>query len=317
MPPNPPDIAVVIPALNAATHLRTALSSLAAQDVGYEAVLVDGGSRDDTVAIAAEAGVRVISAPGTSIYEAHNRGFAETRAPAIVLLNADDVLLPGALEAWRDALARAPTADIVRGRATFAEIDGAGVAGPVALFPDRLRMALVPGHDVDLVALDLAAELHLRLPLNDPLPQHGRHPLGVVGIEVEFLGDLLVREVQAHEVQDQDPDPQRLVVPGEDRLGQVIEAAAAGPALVTLPLRLGLIPALLDNPVRIAMGAADTRGPAEVANHLVALGVVDDPQDVDEHRRCSLRLTNRSGGLLGLDCRAGASIVHSSPWNTG
>ena len=61
MPPNPPDIAVVIPALNAATHLRTALSSLAAQDVGYEAVLVDGGSRDDTVAIAAEAGVRVIA----------------------------------------------------------------------------------------------------------------------------------------------------------------------------------------------------------------------------------------------------------------
>ena len=40
---NAPDIAVVIPALNAATHLRTALSSLAAQSTDYEAVLVDGG----------------------------------------------------------------------------------------------------------------------------------------------------------------------------------------------------------------------------------------------------------------------------------
>ena len=49
MPANAPDIAVVIPALNAATHLRTALSSLAAQDADFEAVLVDGGSRDDTV----------------------------------------------------------------------------------------------------------------------------------------------------------------------------------------------------------------------------------------------------------------------------
>ena len=45
-----------------------------------------------------------------------------------------------------------------------------GVAGPVALFPDGLRMALVTGHHVDLVALDLAAELRLGLPLNDPLP---------------------------------------------------------------------------------------------------------------------------------------------------
>jgi glycosyltransferase involved in cell wall biosynthesis len=147
MPANAPDVAVVIPALNAATHLRTALSSLAAQDADFEAVLVDGGSQDDTVAIAAQAGVRVICAPGTSIYEAHNRGFAETRAPAIVLLNADDVLLPGALAAWRDALAGAPEAGIVRGRATFAEFDGAGVADPVAGADERAAGPL----DTDLL----------------------------------------------------------------------------------------------------------------------------------------------------------------------
>jgi glycosyltransferase involved in cell wall biosynthesis len=147
MPPNAPDIAVVIPALNAAAHLRAALSSLAAQDADYEAVLVDGGSSDDTVAIAARGGVRVISAPGTSIYEAHNRGFAETRAPAIVLLNADDVLLPGALAAWRDALARTPEADIARGRATFAEFDVAGVVGPVAGADERVAGPL----DTDLL----------------------------------------------------------------------------------------------------------------------------------------------------------------------
>ena len=147
MPQHTPDIAVVIPALNAAAHLRTALSSLAAQDADFEAVLVDGGSRDDTVAIADGAGVRVISAPGTSIYEAHNRGFAETSAPAIVLLNADDVLLPGALAAWRDALARAPQAGMARGRATFTEIDRAGVAGPVAGADERAAAPL----DTDLL----------------------------------------------------------------------------------------------------------------------------------------------------------------------
>jgi glycosyltransferase involved in cell wall biosynthesis len=145
--PAKPDIAVVIPALNAAAHLRTALGSLAAQDVDFEAVLVDGGSRDDTVAIATEAGVRVIAAPGTSIYEAHNRGFAETKAPAIVLLNADDVLLPGALAAWRDALAEAREAGMVRGRATFAELGSAGIAGPVAGADERAAAPL----DTDLL----------------------------------------------------------------------------------------------------------------------------------------------------------------------
>jgi glycosyltransferase involved in cell wall biosynthesis len=147
MPRHTPDIAVVIPALDAAAHLRTALSSLAAQDADFEAVLVDGGSRDDTVAIADGAGVRVISAPGSSIYEAHNRGFAETRAPAIVLLNADDVLLPDALAAWRDALAQAPTAGMARGRATFTEIGRAGVAGPVAGADERAAAPL----DTDLL----------------------------------------------------------------------------------------------------------------------------------------------------------------------
>jgi hypothetical protein len=78
--------------------------------------------------------------------------------------------------------------------------------------------------------------------LHDPLPKLGGHLMGVVGIEVQFAGDLLVREVQAHEVQRQDPGPEGLVVPGEDGIGQVVEAAAAGPALVAATVRLGLIP---------------------------------------------------------------------------
>jgi hypothetical protein len=93
----------------------------------------------------------------------------------------------------------------------------------------------VPRHDVDLVALDLAAEGDLRLPKDYPLPQRGGHPPGVIRVEVEFLGDLLVGEVQPHEVQAQDPDPQRLVVAGEDRPGQVVEPAAAAVALIHVP----------------------------------------------------------------------------------
>jgi len=136
MHPAGPAFAIILPALDAAAHLPQALASIATQRQdfagGVEAVLVDGGSRDATVAIAsAEPGLRIISAPGSSIYQALNRGIAETRAPAIVILNTDDVLLPGALAAWHDALARAPECGIARGRATFVEIDPAGAPVPV------------------------------------------------------------------------------------------------------------------------------------------------------------------------------------------
>jgi glycosyltransferase involved in cell wall biosynthesis len=127
-----PTIAVITPALNAAAHLGTALASLARQGVDVEAVLVDGGSSDDTPSMAADHGVRVVSAPGTSIYQAINRGIAETRADAIVLLNADDILLPGAVAAWRDALAQAPECGIARGRSVYVRRDARGAETAVA-----------------------------------------------------------------------------------------------------------------------------------------------------------------------------------------
>jgi GT2 family glycosyltransferase len=127
-----PTLSVIMPALNAAGRLREALASLAGEDGDIETVLVDGGSTDETIAIAAaRPGLRVIRAPGSSIYEALNRGIAATRASAIVFLNTDDMVLPGALPAWRDALARAPSSGIARGRATFVEIDAAGSVVPM------------------------------------------------------------------------------------------------------------------------------------------------------------------------------------------
>jgi GT2 family glycosyltransferase len=126
-----PSIAVIMPALNAAAHVHAALASLMAQGVQHEAVLVDGGSQDETARIAAAQHVRVINAPGTSIYEALNRGIAETNAGAIALLNADDVLLPGALTAWQAGFARAPKTDIVCGGAEFVELDSSGAMVPL------------------------------------------------------------------------------------------------------------------------------------------------------------------------------------------
>jgi hypothetical protein len=68
-------------------------------------------------------------------------------------------------------------------------------------------MTLVAGHDVHLVALDRAAELHLGLSSDDALLKLRGHDLGVIGVDPQLLGDLFVREVQPHEVEAQDSDP--------------------------------------------------------------------------------------------------------------
>src|SRR5262249_31554856 len=120
LPSDRASVAVIIPTLNAGPMLGEALRSLAEQMVRCEIVLVDGGSSDDTLEVASSAdGVRVISAPGTSIYEALNRGIEESGAPAICFLNADDTLLPGALAAFTDALARDPKAGLACGWPSF------------------------------------------------------------------------------------------------------------------------------------------------------------------------------------------------------
>src|SRR3954471_16736850 len=75
-----------------------------------------------------------------------------------------------------------------------------------APFCDCRRLALVPGHDVDLVDLHLTLQPHGRGFGNQAAAQLLGHGVHVRPVEAQFLGDLAVRKVQAHEVQAQHPD---------------------------------------------------------------------------------------------------------------
>jgi len=75
---------------------------------------------------------------------------------------------------------------------------------------NRFGMSLMSGDDVDLVAFDLAGENDLGLVLDDALPQLRAHPLGVVGIEIQLAGDLLVGEIQPEENTGTEPRPARV-----------------------------------------------------------------------------------------------------------
>src|SRR5579875_3316608 len=56
-------ISAILPTLDAAATLPQALSALCAPALLHEIIVADGGSRDDTLALARAAGARIVAAP--------------------------------------------------------------------------------------------------------------------------------------------------------------------------------------------------------------------------------------------------------------
>lgn len=117
-------LTLVTATLNAARLLERAHASAAGQGVAYQHVVVDGGSSDTTAAICAKLpAIDFILAPGSSIYEAWNIGIQRARGDAVLFLNADDELTPGALAIIEQTLHERPEAEIVAGRAVVEDDD--------------------------------------------------------------------------------------------------------------------------------------------------------------------------------------------------
>jgi rSAM/selenodomain-associated transferase 2 len=95
-------ISVVIPTWCEATDIRAAVAS--AQGLGDEVIVADGGSRDATVIIAAEAGARVVHAPkGRGAQLA--AGAEAAKGDVLLFLHADARLPPSARQSIEAALA--------------------------------------------------------------------------------------------------------------------------------------------------------------------------------------------------------------------
>lgn len=94
--PDPPSISAVVPTLNAERHLAACLGSLRAQDYAgqVELVVVDGGSTDATVAIAARFGAdRVLPNPLRSGEAGKAVGVKAARGELVLLLDSDNALV--------------------------------------------------------------------------------------------------------------------------------------------------------------------------------------------------------------------------------
>jgi GT2 family glycosyltransferase len=96
---------VVIPSWNSAALLPRCLGSLAEQATEVETLVVDNGSSDGSVGYLEREEVPHISLPRNSGFAAAvNLGASRVRARAILVLNADTVLEPGAIPALLAAL---------------------------------------------------------------------------------------------------------------------------------------------------------------------------------------------------------------------
>lgn len=89
-----PKFSIITITYNAASVIRPTLDSVISQTyTNYEYILVDGGSMDDTVAIAKASGIgfaHIISERDKGIYDAMNKGIALATGDYLCFLNAGD-----------------------------------------------------------------------------------------------------------------------------------------------------------------------------------------------------------------------------------
>jgi Glycosyl transferase family 2 len=112
-----PLVSVVIPCWNQAHYLGEAIESVLAQThPRLELVAVDDGSGDNSYEVAGRyPGVRRVRQPNRGVAAARNRGLAESRGEYVVFLDADDRLLPRAIEVGVRWLAAEPEAAFAAG----------------------------------------------------------------------------------------------------------------------------------------------------------------------------------------------------------
>jgi glycosyltransferase involved in cell wall biosynthesis len=117
-----PRVALVIPCFDDGLLLREAVASLAEHEPVERVIIDDGSSEPATIEALADieaSGWRIVRQRNTGLAGALQRGIAETVAPFVFRLDADDLLEPGALSDLADTLEANPEAGFAFGDFRF------------------------------------------------------------------------------------------------------------------------------------------------------------------------------------------------------
>ena len=133
--PGTPLVSIVIPCYNHGAFLREALSSIGVPSVDTEIVVVDDGSTDETPEVVAtfetSNAFRSVRQPNAGLAGARNRGLRESRGQFVIFLDADDRLVPGAVDLGASMLNEHPECAFVFGRCRMMDVDGTLLDTPV------------------------------------------------------------------------------------------------------------------------------------------------------------------------------------------
>jgi len=92
------ELSIIVPTLNEEAYISQLLGSLHSQSTNsFEVIVVDGGSQDDTLKVAASLGGRRFVLQKTKEFEARNYAVAHSRAPLLMFSCADVIFPPTAL----------------------------------------------------------------------------------------------------------------------------------------------------------------------------------------------------------------------------
>jgi GT2 family glycosyltransferase/SAM-dependent methyltransferase len=188
-------VAVVVTTYNHAHFLLQALHSVLAQThAAAEILVVDDGSTDDPAAVVSQcAGVRLLRQDNQGLSAARNAGLKAVRSDKVVFLDADDRLLPNAIEAGLACFAGAAGCGFVYGAYRLIDQHGQPIgkafynpAGPqpyremlrcnqigmhATVMYDRTRLAACGGFDPAVKRCE-DYDVYLRMSRDGPIASH-------------------------------------------------------------------------------------------------------------------------------------------------
>ncbi len=127
-------------------------------------------------------------------------------------------------------------------------------------------------------------------------------------MHIQLLGNLVIRQIQAHEIQAQYPHFQRLMMSCKNGVRQIIKACVTVGTRIALTCGFRVIKAALDDLCGLTRWARDAIWPAQLADGLITLHIIDQMLDIDLYRWTP---------VMGWDMRCGEFTPSSNlrPWN--
>lgn len=139
-------ISIVTPSFNQAKYINQTLESVGFSRVGVEHIIIDGGSKDQTVPILKRCKYKIywISERDRGQSDALNKGLKMTRGQIVTYLNSDDYYLPGALSLVADIFAKNPEVMWVVGDALIVDEKGKQIQKFIRLYKKMWRILYFP-----------------------------------------------------------------------------------------------------------------------------------------------------------------------------